>query len=537
MVPKDILNSLKMNKLLFVLIAFSLFIKVQGQGKEKAGMPERVIEVHFTQERGKMKTVFNECVGAGRANEGLRADWQQQLKQVKEELGFRYIRMHGLLHDDMGVYSEDKNGNPVYNWQYIDVLYDFLLSVNVKPFVELSFMPQALASGEKTVFWWKANVTPPKSYEKWAGLIEALIRHFTARYGKDEVKTWYLEVWNEPNHPAFWSSDMNEYFKLYDCTAKAVKSVCSEYRVGGPATAGNGWVSEIIEHCTANKIPLDFISTHAYAVDQGFFDETGETGTVLSPNPRSIIQDVSGSKKRIDESVRPDLELHYTEWSASYTPTDPIHDSYHEAAFILDKLKGTESMATSMSYWVFTDIFEENGPRYEPFHGGFGLMNYQSIKKPAYYAYQFLNQLGQIELTNNDPSSWVCKNERGDVQVLLWDFTNTHPGKSVINQVYYKRDLPAKSKGKVLFTMNDLPAGKYLFEVYQTGYRVNDAYSGYLDLGSPQQLSVSQTNTIKRLNDGSPVERQVVTIGAEKKFEHKLSIRENDVFMLKLSKL
>lgn len=524
-----------MKQSILLLVILTLFFN--GQAQKSTENSVRKIEVSFNQELGNHKTVFNECVGAGRANEGLRADWQKQLKQVKDELGFRYIRMHGLLHDDMGVYFEDKKGNPIYNWQYIDELYDFLLSIHIKPFVELSFMPQALASGEKTVFWWKANVTPPKSYEKWAGLIEALTNHFTERYGKEEVKTWYFEVWNEPNHPAFWSSDMTEYFKLYDYTAKAVKRVCSEYRVGGPATAGNGWVSEIIEHCSANKIPLDFISTHGYAVDQGFFDETGESGTVLSPNPMSIIQDVSSSKKRIDASVRPDLELHYTEWSASYTPTDPIHDSYHEAAFILDKLKGTESLATSMSYWVFTDIFEENGPRYEPFHGGFGLLNYQSIKKPAYFVYQFLNQLGNTELINSDKSSWVCKNNMGDIQVLLWNFTNTHPGKSMINQVYYKKDLPSGSKGKVMVKINDIPEGKYLLEICQTGYRVNDPYSSYLDLGSPRQLSVQQTKAIQQLNDGSPTEKQIVIIAPDKGFERELPMRENDVFLLKLSKL
>lgn len=112
--------------------------------------------------------MFNDCVGAGRANEGLRADWQQQLAYVKKECGFRYIRMHGLLTDDMAVYTEDSKGNPVYNYMYMDVLFDFLQSIGVKPFVELGFMPSALASGPKTIFWWRGNVTPPKDYEKWA---------------------------------------------------------------------------------------------------------------------------------------------------------------------------------------------------------------------------------------------------------------------------------------------------------------------------------------------------------------------------------
>jgi xylan 1,4-beta-xylosidase len=190
-----------------------------------------------------------------------------------------------------------------------------------------------------------------------------------------------------------------------------------------------------------------------------------------------------------------------------------------------------------MSYWVFTDIFEENGPRFEPFHGGFGLMNYQSIKKPAYYAYQFLNQLGSTELLSSDKSSWSCKTDRGDVQVLFWDFGNTHPGKSVINQVYYKRDLPSKPMGEVDIKIDQLPEGEYLMQLFETGYRVNDAFSSYLDLGSPRQLSPVQERTIKEINSGAPVRQEIVKVESTGKFQLKQPIRENDVFLLKLTKL
>jgi xylan 1,4-beta-xylosidase len=159
---------------------------------------ERIINLDFDQVKGSLNTMFKECVGAGRANEGLRADWQQQLAYVRKECGFKYIRMHGLLTDDMGVYREDRKGNPEYNFQYIDVLYDYILSIGMKPFVELGFMPEALARGRQTIFWWRGNVTPPKDYNKWGELILNLTQHFTERYGADEVKTWYFEVWNEP---------------------------------------------------------------------------------------------------------------------------------------------------------------------------------------------------------------------------------------------------------------------------------------------------------------------------------------------------
>jgi len=499
-------------------------------------LPVRLINLDFSQVKGSLNTMFKECIGAGRANEGLRADWQQQLAYVKKECDFKYIRMHGLLTDDMGVYHEDRNGNPQYNFQYIDVLYDFIISIGMKPFVELGFMPEALASGRQTIFWWRGNVTPPKDYKKWEGLIRNLTLHFTERYGADEVKTWYFEVWNEPNlSPGFWTGTQEEYFKLYQYSVNAIKSVNKEYRVGGPATAGAAWEVEMIDFCKKNNLPIDFISTHAYGVKQGYLDEYGNSGTVLDKNPMSVSGDVLNSSNEIAGSSIPNLELHYTEWSASYTPADPIHDSYHEAAYILDKFKKVGDAANSMSYWVFTDIFEEPGPRFTPFHGGFGLLNYQAINKSAFYSYKFMNQLGNKELMNTDSSSWATRDEKGNVQVLLWDFTFTLPD-SVNNQEYYVRDLPSKSKGKVKISISEIPAGNYNLEIYKVGYRVNDSYTTYFDMGRPSQLTKEQVKKIKELNDGSAISNEKIEIKTGLPFIKEMDVRENDVFLITMTK-
>jgi xylan 1,4-beta-xylosidase len=498
----------------------------------------REISIDFNQVKGPLNTMFKECVGAGRANEGLRADWQQQLAYVKKECGFKYIRMHGLLTDDMGVYKEDRNGNPEFNYMYIDVLFDYLQSIGMKPFVELGFMPNALASGRQTIFWWKGNVTPPKDYEKWGALIKNLTEHFTQRYGADEVKTWYFEVWNEPNlKPGFWTGTQEDYFKLYKYSAEAVKSVNPEYRVGGPATAGAAWEPELIDFCVKNNLPIDFISTHSYGVKQGFLDEYGNSGTVLSKDEFAVSGDVLQSRKEIANSAKPNLELHYTEWSSSYTPADPVHDSYHEAPYILQKLKQVGDAAQSMSYWVFTDIFEESAPRFTPFHGGFGLLTIQGINKPAFYAYQFLNRLGDTELKNNDTKSWTCKDADGNIQILAWDYTYTRPVDSINNQQYYIRDLPAKSKGKLKINITDVPEGNYSLQVYKTGYRCNDAYTTYYDLGRPDQLSKPEVEQIKKLNDGSPVSKEIVKVKSGVPFSKELDLRENDVFLLTMTKL
>lgn len=236
------------NLLLLIIISFQL-----------SAQPTRTITLNYQKADGKLNTQFKTCIGAGRANEGLRADWQEQLAMVKKECGFNYIRMHGLLTDDMAVYREDRNGNPEYNFQYIDVLYDYILRIGMKPFVELGFMPSALASGDKTIFWWKGNVTPPKDYKKWGELIRQLTLHFTERYGAAEVKTWYFEVWNEPNlTPWFWTGTQQDYFTLYEYSAAAIKSVNKDYRVGGPATAGAAWVPETIQYCAEKKNPAGF---------------------------------------------------------------------------------------------------------------------------------------------------------------------------------------------------------------------------------------------------------------------------------------
>ena len=494
----------------------------------------RLISADLHQTNGALNTMFKFCVGAGRANEGLRADWQRQLTIAHRECGFEYIRMHGLFTDDMGVYR-DYNGKPEYNWQYIDELFDFLHSIGMKPFVELGFMPNGLASGSKTIFWWKGNVTPPRDMNKWADLVRAFVEHEKERYGDAEVRTWYFEVWNEPNLDGFWAGTQQQYFDLYGATARAIKSVSPDYKVGGPATAGCGWIPEFIHFCDTNHAPVDFISTHTYGVESGYLDETATHGTALSRSPDAIWGDVQRVRRQIAESAIPNLELHFTEWSSSYTPADPFHDSYYSAAYIIDKLKRCGDAPQSMSYWTFTDIFEESGPRWEAFHGGFGLMNYQDIKKPSFYAYQFLNRLGPVELKDSDRSSWICADKAGSVQALIWDFTNTFPGTNMINQVFYKRDLPSQPKQKVTLSLTHLAQGKYTLELYKVGYRVNDAYATYRDLGTPNQLTKAQVAEIKSKNSGAPLETRTVKIGRDGKFEQQFDLRDNDVVLVTLT--
>lgn len=513
-------NFIWMKKYLLLFCLLPAFVQAQ-----------RVINVDLNKIAGKRSSVFNECVGAGRANEGLRADWQQQLALVQKELNFKYIRFHGLLNDDMRVYWLDKQGKPVFNFQYIDKLYDFLLSVHIRPFVELSFMPADMASGTKTVFWWKGNVTKPKSYELWDDLIRRLVTHLQNRYGKAEIEHWYFEVWNEPDLHGFFDGTQADYFELYSHTARAVKSVSPTYRVGGPATSAIKWIEDFLKYCDQNKVPVDFVSTHDYATTS-VLDEFGTKKQKLKPNADSVAQDVEKVRRQVNNSAYKNAELHFTEWNVSPSSRDPMHDSYQSASFILNVLKKAMPHANSLSYWTFTDIFEEAGAGPTPFHGGFGLMNMQDIKKPTYYSYKFLNELGPDELKNSDAASIICRKGK-NVQALFWDFT--FPTRD-FNQVAFAKELPPIDKPPVDLRINHLTNGRYRVEVYKVGYQVNDPYTKYMQWGKPSELSIKQVAELKQVASGKPVSVANVSIN-NGTFKQRFIMRSNDVYMVKLVKL
>lgn len=500
----------------------------------------RTIEADVNQVKGQTSRIWRDSVGAGRIGEGLRAGWREQLEQAKKDLGFNYLRAHGVLDDGLGVYSEDKAGNPRYNWQYIDDVYDYLISQNIRPFVEVGFMPKALAAGDRTIFWWDANVSTPKSYDKWDGLIKALVQHWTDRYGSEEVKKWRFEIWNEPQLSIFFQpppgqSSRDAYFELYEHTAKDISSVNSDYVIGGPA--GPGWFRELIDLSVRKDLPLDFISYHPYGLSGGptGLDETGENLLYLSSDMNAVANGANSGLPIVKNSPKPNLPIYITEWSSSYSSRDPIHDTYFEAPYILRQIRNTEQMG-AMSYWTFTDVFEENGPGWRPFHGGFGLINYQGIKKPAYWAYRYLSMLGPIEVKSSDPDSYVTKDDKGGYQILFWDLTHPIPmedqGK-VSDQAFFTQPLVADGKAAINIKLTNIRHGRYEVKTYRIGYHHNDPYSRYLEMGRPSDLSREEVAELKKLSSGEP--ESTIDTDIKGAFERCLPIGRNSVYLITLT--
>jgi xylan 1,4-beta-xylosidase len=367
---------------------------------------------------GPFPHVWEHTVGSCHAPLALRADWQAQLQRCRRELGFQNVRFHGLLSDDTGVLVRRKRGQKLlYSFFNTDQIFDFLLSIGMRPFVELSFTPEALASGSTTIFHYRANVTPPRDYREWGTLVRKLVVHWVDRYGIEEVRRWYFEVWNEPNLRIFWDGTQQEYFELYRHAAHAIKEVDAELRVGGPATAKEEWIPELLDFCEQHGLPADFVSTHHYPNDVIWY-EGQETETQLANSRRGILHE---GIVRAHEQAR-GRPLLYTEWNCSSNGRYPPQDEPYAAAFVVKAILEAVGLVESYSFWTFSDLFEEDYFPSVPFHGGFGLLTLHGVPKPSYRAFELLHQLGderlRVEGRHATVDAWAVRGA-GELMVML----------------------------------------------------------------------------------------------------------------------
>ncbi len=486
----------------------------------------------------KLSQVPQFSVGSDRAMIFLRDEHQRDLKTLQSACNFRYARCHGIFNEEMHIVTRNADGSLGFDWTNVDRFIDQLAAVKLRPFVECGFMPEALASGTKTIFWWKGNVTPPKSWDEWAQFIQAFATHEISRRGEDEVRQWYFEVWNEPNLDGFWTGGQEGYFQLYATTAKALKQVNAHLRVGGPATAGMGWIPELLAYCKDHSVPIDFISSHSYAATQGFLDEQGKGGgTMLVTTPETLVAEFTRARHDIQQSAFPNLPLFITEWGPSYSPRDPIHDSYVCAPFILEKLRQCEGVVDGMSYWAFSDQFEEPGPPHEPFNGGFGLLNVDGLRKPAFFAYHFLSQLYDAEIPVDAPRA-IATRKGSNVRVLLWDYSP--PKADAPNNPFYTRDIPATPMPDAVLRIAGLSQGTYRVWRVGTGWHRNDVYDAYLALGKPSgdgaHLPSAVLEKLQSASSGDAQELPDVVVPPTGIAEIKLPMRTNDVWLVGIEK-
>jgi xylan 1,4-beta-xylosidase len=387
---------------------------------------------------------WEQTFGSGRAILSLRDSYRTDLRAVKGATGFESVRFHGILNDEVGLYDPDRrainfaqtagqkgpalNGG-LYNFSYIDQIYDGLLANHIRPFVELSFMPRKLAADPDMlhVFWYHPDVSPPADYAQWEAMIRALAQHVIDRYGLDEVATWKFEVWNEPNLD-FWGGKPKQatYFELYDHTARALKSVSPRLQVGGPATAQAAWVTPFLEHVKSTGAPVDFVSTHVYANDNAE-DVFGTHEDI--PRDQMVYRSVKKVHEQIAASAYPKLPLIFSEYNASYANEPNITDSPYMAAWLPNNIRLCDGIVQSMAYWSFSDVFEEQGVVRTPFYGGFGVIAEDDIPKAAFNTFAALHKLGDRRIALDSDSALATRTAAG-LAIALWNYappTGTGP--------------------------------------------------------------------------------------------------------------
>jgi xylan 1,4-beta-xylosidase len=366
---------------------------------------------------------WEQMFGSGRAILSLRESYRQDLRTVKAATDFKFVRFHAILHDEIGIYDEDKHGVPRYNFSYVDQIYDGLLENGVRPFVELSFMPGKLAS-RRTVqgFSYHPFVAPPRDYTRWDALIANFAAHLIERYGVDEVSRWYFEVWNEPNLD-FWAGVPAQvtYWTLYDHTARALKQVDSRLRVGGPSTAQAAWVSAFIRHTSEQQVPLDFVSTHVYANDTSK-DVFGTHESI--PREEMVCRAAQKVHDEVSASLRPNIPIIWSEYNASYFNEPKITDSAFMGPWLADTLRRCDGLTEMMSYWTFSDVFEEQGVVRRPFYGGFGLLAAGGIPKPAFNAFKMLHELGEERFDTDSEHALITRRADGSFVIALWNYVS-----------------------------------------------------------------------------------------------------------------
>ena len=435
---------------------------------------------------------WEQMFGSGRAILSLRESYRQDLKAVKDITGFRYVRFHAIFHDEVGVYDEDKQGQPVFNFSYVDQIYDALLANSVRPFVELSFMPNRLA--DKPIiqaFWYKPDVAPPKDWAKWDNLITQFMSHLLDRYGIDEVSQWYFEVWNEPNLD-FWGGDPKQgtYWTLYDHTARAVKAVNPRLRIGGPATAQAAWVDAFVQHCAANHVPVDFVSSHVYGNDLA--KDVFSTDENI-PRDKMVCRAVKKVHDQIAASAVPALPLIWSEFNASYFNEPAVTDASYMGPWLADTIRQCDGLVEVMSYWTFSDVFEEQGVVKTPFYGGFGLLSEYGIPKPAFNAFKLLHRLGEQRIAIHSDSALLTKKKDGSLVIAVWNYA------------------PPEHAGAAKTVTLHFQSGHYKHALVSTvDPDHGDVHSIYEKMGSPHYLSQAQIQQLKHAAEiPTPVEHNL----------------------------
>ncbi len=446
----------------------------------------------------------------------VRGDMQEQLALAHRELKIKHVRAVGMLDDEMRVLTADPEkwrekehgytvDNP--NWQNVTYVIERLLDMGICPMITTCFTPGVLADGVSTVFETKGRVNLPKDWDAWRTLIKNLVTHLIEHFGLETVREFYFEVWNEPNLFNFFNGTQADYFNLYKETAQTIKGVDAQLKIGGPSTARSEWIPEFLEFCRENDLEPEFIVGHIYNNDCDSkepplspFGGPQEDQTSKSPNFASGV--IRGMYELL-ESKNYKGEIHWNEWGRSWHPCTPVRESSNEAAFIVKTLAEVSQLATYFAYWCISDIYNQTGFGSRAFHGHYGLLSLQGLRKPGYQAHQLMSRLGTEQ---------VSVASEGTDRLANAIATKSDAGYEIMT---YSYDVAEKFEEKTVAVEIQVPKGSRVRGLYKLTQTENNIIHTWKQMGSPQYLKKDVLATLKDANELQLSEAFTVTPGDE----------------------
>lgn len=451
-------------------------------------------------------------IDAGRASSCLRSEIQEQIRVAKMDLDFNYLRLRDIFSDDLFVYHEEADKVPVFNWQYIDIILDFLIAIKLKPLIELGFMPRHLASKKQYAGWnFHPNVSYPKSIEKWAMLISGFMYHCISRYGLVEVRSWYFDFWICPDlsiNQGYWNETMDKFFEFYHASYDAVKTVDKQIKIGSPnfsMPSGIDWYESFFLYCHGQKIKPDFVSMHLYGTDlkvgnKDFlsYSNSEERLTPL-PDKSFIATQIQSMQRLMDRNGFGQLKIIVSNWNVSFYPRDLTRDTSFMAPYFAYIQTSTLKHAYGMCFRSLSDVNEEFFPYSTLFHGGTGMVDFYGLKKAVYHAFYFYTKLGRHVLEISD-SHIVTQSERG-YQIMLfnlsfYDSLYRLSDRSALSYEQRYNIYEATEDLNIHMLLSMLP-GKYSIKKSMVNRHSGSAYDIWLSMGAPEILDASLVNYIR----------------------------------------
>ncbi|MFV0464638.1 MAG: GH39 family glycosyl hydrolase [Lachnospiraceae bacterium] len=458
-----------------------------------------------------IETIFS----IGRAYSLLRSQVQNLVLAAKTDLDLRHLKMRDIFSDDLYVYFEDPQKEPVLNWNTLDLIFDFLISNQIHPFPEIGYMPEALSSRKQySHLQFHPNISYPKSLKRWKLLIRSFLEHFISRYGIHELHQWYFDFWTSPDLDlpvSFWNESMDDFFAFYHATYEVFQEVDPGLRLGTPnfsTISGFPWYEKFFQYCYLNHLYPSHTDIHLYGcepVKKGNGLETLYEMDIESfsiKNQNRISEYLNELRQIMNRNGFRDMEILVSDWNLIFLPRELIRDTCYMGPYICHTLNQNLFQAKSLCFWTLSDFQEDFFPASELFSGQSGLMDIHGLRKASYNTFALLAKLGSRVLARSDFYMLMKKNN--SYQLLIYNLAKFDTMYSLIDKsaidATHRYTIYSGTNELLLNMLLYLPSGNYYIKKYEVNRNYGSAYDLWSKMGCPDNLHKDEEDYIREMS-------------------------------------